>query len=462
MTITNTPNGATAPEARDGWELRHVNPRDVADNPENARHPKRDRVGLAASITSLGVLTPPLVRELEDGSLVLIAGERRKYSAIEAGLDTIPVFVRRDLSDVQRLAGMLIENTDREGLTVIEEAVTLQRLAGFEGMTTKSVSALTGIKPAIIRHAVKVANSEVAREVAERHSLTLEQAAALAEFYDDEAAVKRLTECATERPEHFKHALSRLREDRKESLARAAKVSELEAKGLAVITAPAWNEDSTVTRLDSLKGTDGKPLTTRNHAKCPGHAVALGRWDADLVEGYCLDPKAYGHQSRFTGAGNDRSDSGAMSVEQKAERLTVVANNKAWVAAEVVRREHVTELLARRSVPKGTLGFAVRDVLANPANLDAPDELLTELTAVKVTGRSGHSVGEKLAEAAPESRLPLALLAQVAASIEHSTSKATWRSANPRVAAWFTYLVSTGYTLSEVEQLVVDKAAKEK
>ncbi|MGA7836281.1 MAG: ParB/RepB/Spo0J family partition protein [Acidimicrobiales bacterium] len=459
---TNTTHGVAAPEVRDGWELRHVDPRVVADNPDNARHPKRDRVGLAASITSLGVLTPPLVRELEDGSLVLIAGERRKYSAIEAGLKTIPVFVRRDLSDVQRLAGMLIENTDREGLTVVEEAVTLQRLAGFEGMTAKSVSELTGIKAAVVRLAVKVANSDVARDVAQRHSLTLEQAAALAEFEDDEAAVKQLTQYATERPEHFKHALSRLREDRRESLARSVKISELESKGLVVIEAPSWNADTKVTRLDSLQNTDGKALTTRNHAKCPGHAVALGRWDVDVVEGYCLDATTYGHQPRFTRSGGERSVGGTMSVEQKAERQTVVANNKAWVAAESVRREHVVELLARRSVPKGTLVFAVRDVLTNSANLDAPDELLTELTAVKATGRYGHSVGAKLAEATPEARLALALLAQVAASIEHSTSKGTWRSANPRVATWFTYLATTGYTLSEVEQLVVDTAAKEK
>lgn len=142
--------------------------------------------------------------------------------------------------------------------------------------------------------------------------------------------------------------------------------------------------------------------------------------------------------------GGERSLGDTMSVEQKAERQTVVANNKAWVAAESVRREHVVELLARRSVPKGRLVFAVRDVLTNPASLDAPDELLTELTAVKATGYYAHSVGAKLAEATPEARLALALLAQVAASIEHSTSKATWRSANLPVATWFTYLGTTG------------------
>jgi hypothetical protein len=62
-----------------------------------------------------------LVRELEDGPLELIAGERRKYSALKAGLSTIPVFVRDDLSPVHQLAGILVENHDREGLTPVRK-----------------------------------------------------------------------------------------------------------------------------------------------------------------------------------------------------------------------------------------------------------------------------------------------------------------------------------------------------
>ena len=57
------------------------------------------------------------MRQLAESQLELIAGERRKYSAIKAGLSTIPVFVRDDLSPVHQVAGMLVENHDREGLT---------------------------------------------------------------------------------------------------------------------------------------------------------------------------------------------------------------------------------------------------------------------------------------------------------------------------------------------------------
>ncbi len=60
-------------------------------------------------------------------------------------------------------------------------------------------------------------------------------------------------------------------------------------------------------------------------------------------------------------------DSGGWTEEQKAERRLVVANNKAWDAAEEVRLAFVTELLHRRSTPKGTLRFVTETLLSDPA-----------------------------------------------------------------------------------------------
>src|SRR5450631_2886391 len=138
----------------EGWHLRQVDPRALRDNPDNARRPERDREGLAPSIATLGILPPPLVRSLDSGELVLIAGERRKYSAIAAGLATIPVYVRNDLSPVHQVAGMLVENIGRDDLTPMEEAVAIQQLAGFDGVTQKDITAVTGIKAGKVRQAL--------------------------------------------------------------------------------------------------------------------------------------------------------------------------------------------------------------------------------------------------------------------------------------------------------------------
>src|ERR1700728_2566614 len=135
MTTTNDApaQGANPASAPEDYELRAVDPATLVDNPNNARRPHRDREGLAPSIGALGILNPPLVRQLEDGRLELVAGERRKYSAIKAGLSSIPVFVRDDLSPIHQLAGMLVENHDRDGLTPTAEAVAIAQLAGFAG-----------------------------------------------------------------------------------------------------------------------------------------------------------------------------------------------------------------------------------------------------------------------------------------------------------------------------------------
>ena len=264
------------PPGPEGWELRHVDPATVLDNPDNARRPERDREGLAASIAALGILTPPLVRTTDTGELVLIAGERRKYSAIAAGLATIPVYVRNDLSPVHQVAGMLVENIGRDDLTPVEEAVAIQQLAGFDGVTQKDITAMTGIKAGKVRQALIVARSEVATEVAGRYDLTLDQAAVVAEFGDDPEAVKLLTAAAVKQPEQWPHVVSRLRQEREDRQRYEAAVAELTATGCPVIELEAgyWLPEG-ARWLDELPPVKDKPVTEAKHRGCPGHAAAV-------------------------------------------------------------------------------------------------------------------------------------------------------------------------------------------
>jgi ParB family chromosome partitioning protein len=82
---------------------------------------------LAASIKAQGVIQPILVRQLADGSYEIIAGERRWRAAQLAGLDLVPVLIRK-VEDNAALAMALIENIQRENLNPLEEAVGIQRL----------------------------------------------------------------------------------------------------------------------------------------------------------------------------------------------------------------------------------------------------------------------------------------------------------------------------------------------
>lgn len=67
---------------------------------------------LAASIQSIGIIQPPVVRAHDSGYL-LISGERRWRAARQLGLEKIDVIVRDDLSS----RAQLVENIQREALS---------------------------------------------------------------------------------------------------------------------------------------------------------------------------------------------------------------------------------------------------------------------------------------------------------------------------------------------------------
>ena len=98
---------------------------------------------LAASIKSQGVMQPILVRQLDDESYEIIAGERRWRAAQLAGLTHVPVLVR-SVKDNVALAMALIENIQRENLNPLEEAIGMQRLIDEFDMTHQGAADAVG------------------------------------------------------------------------------------------------------------------------------------------------------------------------------------------------------------------------------------------------------------------------------------------------------------------------------
>lgn len=76
---------------------------------------------MAESIKKYGVMTPAIVRPLETGGYELISGNRRKYAAEMAGLETMPAVVR-DLDDDAAIILMVDANLQREEILPSERA----------------------------------------------------------------------------------------------------------------------------------------------------------------------------------------------------------------------------------------------------------------------------------------------------------------------------------------------------
>jgi ParB family chromosome partitioning protein len=81
---------------------------------------------LADSIKRVGLLEPIVVRP-KDGQYEVVVGERRYRAAQQAGLDIVPVIIR-DYADDEVMELNLIENIQREDLTVVERARVCKQL----------------------------------------------------------------------------------------------------------------------------------------------------------------------------------------------------------------------------------------------------------------------------------------------------------------------------------------------
>ncbi|MFC3908946.1 ParB/RepB/Spo0J family partition protein [Legionella dresdenensis] len=82
---------------------------------------------LAHSIASQGLIEPLIVREIASGHYEIIAGERRWRAAKLAGLTEVPC-LSGEYTDQQAAALTLVENIQRQELTLIEEANGYKRL----------------------------------------------------------------------------------------------------------------------------------------------------------------------------------------------------------------------------------------------------------------------------------------------------------------------------------------------
>ena len=149
----NRVNGTDTSASEDQISLVQI---DVTRLQAGKYQPRRDMsetalAELASSIEQHGVMQPIVIRPLlanEDKSEAfvtheIIAGERRWRAAKMAGKAVIPA-IERALSDELAIALALIENIQREDLSVIEQAAALQRFHTEFGMSHAMIAEVVG------------------------------------------------------------------------------------------------------------------------------------------------------------------------------------------------------------------------------------------------------------------------------------------------------------------------------
>lgn len=141
---------------------------------------------LKESIREFGILQPLLVRREDDGTYLLIAGERRLRAAKMAGLDKVPVIIK-NVAEEELSMIALVENIQRENLGFIEEAKAYKNLMETYGMTQAMLSEKLGKKQSTISNKIRILNlPEDIQELLVSSKLTERHARALLKIEDDE------------------------------------------------------------------------------------------------------------------------------------------------------------------------------------------------------------------------------------------------------------------------------------
>ncbi len=157
---------------------------------DNLRRNVGNVTELAASIRSIGVLEPLLVTPAAEGFAV-VAGHRRLAAARKAGLDVVPCVVR-EMSEVERVIAMVVENEQRSDLSPIESAEGYFRLIDM-GVTQKELAKKVGRSAKHV--ASRLALLELPRTVrGQVHAgrLGLGAAAALLELVDEPQVIEEI------------------------------------------------------------------------------------------------------------------------------------------------------------------------------------------------------------------------------------------------------------------------------
>ena len=112
---------------------------------------------LAESIRTQGVLSPLLVRPLNDHGFEIVAGARRYRAAQLAEVPTVPVRIV-NLTDAETLEAQLVENLMRRDVHPMEEASGFRALLDLDEpkYSIEQISARTGKSPAYIAARLKL------------------------------------------------------------------------------------------------------------------------------------------------------------------------------------------------------------------------------------------------------------------------------------------------------------------
>lgn len=126
-------------------------------DPTNPRPDPGDITELVESVRTDGILSPLIVRPLDDGARYgVLCGSRRLAAAHAVGLTEIPCTIRHGLDDTTAAAVGLAENVHRRSLDPISEARAYQQMLHDTGCTQAELADRLGVSQPRIAQRLKL------------------------------------------------------------------------------------------------------------------------------------------------------------------------------------------------------------------------------------------------------------------------------------------------------------------
>lgn len=456
-TPTTAKSAAAAIVAGNQGVLLHLDPDSIILE-QNVRQSLPDSDQLVASVKEHGVLTPVLARRDANGNVLVSGGQRRTLAARQAGLATMPVYIiEADENTAERIIQQMIENEQRTALTETDRVAAYQQLA-FENLSVATIAKRIGASKEQVKNGLAAAENQAATAVLATHQVTIEQALVLAEFTDNERISEQLLDTALNNPGQFPHATQAARDSRDRAEAVKTTSGALAEAGWTILTPRECGYGTDYVKISTLITADGEPVNEADITGIQGRAAcveAAYQGTEPRVSYWITKPRSHGFRDRYSTA----PVAGTMTDEQKAERKTLIANNRQWDSAESVRREFLATLLTRKTLPKNATLFVANGLIqhsnAISATLSRSNERAHTLMGLDTSGWGQRSKLAQLLTSTPTKAGHISL-AIVLGGIEDSLHRGSWRNPSPTEAAYLAQLVEWGYAAAPVEQIILD------
>jgi ParB family transcriptional regulator, chromosome partitioning protein len=175
--------------AKVGTEMVHID--SIKTNPNQPRKIFKDKElqELSLSIKENGIIQPLIVAE-DNGKFELVAGERRLRASKLAGLEYVPVVIKRG-TEREKMIMSIIENVQRSDLNCVEEALAYYHLMTEYELTQEDVAKKLGKERSSVANFLRIL--KLPREVVEliqKEELSFGHAKVLASVKDREEAIR--------------------------------------------------------------------------------------------------------------------------------------------------------------------------------------------------------------------------------------------------------------------------------